>query len=103
LGKENRERAPGGPEPTPSDHPPTSVAEVQLHSGQGEQAEMGQLREQLISAFQEQMDVRRCLLELENHAMEVQIDTSRHLLTIAGYALLPHDPLGGTPRLGQWS
>uniref|UniRef100_A0A8C7AQG2 Kinesin-like protein KIF19 n=2 Tax=Neovison vison TaxID=452646 RepID=A0A8C7AQG2_NEOVI len=60
-------------------------AEVQLHSGQSEQAEMGQLREQLISAFQEQMDVRRRLLELENHAMEVQIDTSRHLLTIAGW------------------
>lgn len=45
---------------------------------------MGQLREQLVSAFQEQMDVRRRLLELENRAMEVQIDTSRHLLTIAG-------------------
>ncbi|XP_078294343.1 kinesin-like protein KIF19 isoform X2 [Panthera onca] len=60
-------------------------AEVQLHSEQGEQAEMRQLREQLISAFQEQMDVRRQLLELENHAMEVQIDTSRHLLTIAGW------------------
>ncbi|KAM6164025.1 kinesin-like protein KIF19 [Rhynchocyon petersi] len=60
-------------------------AEVQLHSGQGEQAEMAQLREQLISAFQEQMDVRRRLLELEHHAMEVQIDTSRHLLTIAGW------------------
>ncbi|XP_040845345.1 kinesin-like protein KIF19 [Ochotona curzoniae] len=60
-------------------------AEVQLHGGQGEQVEMGQLREQLVSAFQEQMDVRRHLLELENHAMEVQIDTSRHLLTIAGW------------------
>lgn len=47
---------------------------------------MGQLREQLISAFHEQMDVRRRLLELENQAMEVQIDTSRHLLTIARYA-----------------
>ncbi|XP_006886453.1 PREDICTED: kinesin-like protein KIF19 [Elephantulus edwardii] len=60
-------------------------AEVQGHSGPGEQAEMGQLREQLISAFQEQMDVRRRLLELEHRAMEVQIDTSRHLLTIAGW------------------
>ncbi|ELK37066.1 Kinesin-like protein KIF19, partial [Myotis davidii] len=60
-------------------------AEVQQHRGQEEQANMGQLREQLISAFQEQMDVRRRLLELENHAMEVQIDTSRHLLTIAGW------------------
>lgn len=47
---------------------------------------MGQLREQLIGAFHEQMDVRRRLLELENQAMEVQIDTSRHLLTIARYA-----------------
>ncbi|XP_076966676.1 kinesin-like protein KIF19 [Callospermophilus lateralis] len=60
-------------------------AEVQLHRGQGEQDEMGPLREQLISAFQEQMDVRRRLLELENQAMEVQIETSRHLLTIAGW------------------
>ncbi|XP_036691216.1 kinesin-like protein KIF19 isoform X6 [Balaenoptera musculus] len=60
-------------------------AKVQLHSEKGERAEMGPLREQLISAFQEQMDVRRHLLELENHAMEVQIDTSRHLLTIAGW------------------
>ncbi|EPQ04982.1 Kinesin-like protein KIF19 [Myotis brandtii] len=60
-------------------------AEVQQHRGQEEQADMGQLREQLIGAFQEQMDVRRRLLELENHAMEVQIDTSRHLLTIAGW------------------
>ena len=68
----------------PPPHPILWAAEVQLHSEQGEQAEMGQLREQLISAFQEQMDVRRQLLELENHAMEVQIDTSRHLLTIAG-------------------
>ncbi|XP_054449255.1 kinesin-like protein KIF19 [Pteronotus mesoamericanus] len=60
-------------------------AEVQQCRGPGEQADMGQLREQLISAFQEQMDVRRRLLELENHAMEVQIDSSRHLLTIAGW------------------
>lgn len=56
---------------------------------------MGQLREQLIGAFHEQMDVRRRLLELENQAMEVQIDTSRHLLTIAGYAF--PDPGPSTP------
>ncbi|XP_039715258.1 kinesin-like protein KIF19 isoform X2 [Pteropus medius] len=60
-------------------------AEVQQHSGRDEQADMGHLREQLVSAFQEQVDVRRRLLELENLAMEVQIDTSRHLLTIAGW------------------
>ncbi|XP_020858326.1 kinesin-like protein KIF19 [Phascolarctos cinereus] len=60
-------------------------AEVQLHSSQFEQLEMGQLRGQLISAFQAQMDVRRLLLELENHSVEIQIDTSRHLLTIADW------------------
>ncbi|XP_068932602.1 kinesin-like protein KIF19 [Petaurus breviceps papuanus] len=60
-------------------------AEVQLHSSQFEQLEMGQLRGQLISAFQDQMDIRRLLLELENHSMEIQIDTSRHLLTIADW------------------
>ncbi|KAM9002286.1 kinesin-like protein KIF19 isoform X4 [Sarcophilus harrisii] len=60
-------------------------AEVQLHSSQFEQLEMGQLRGQLLSAFQNQMDVRRLLLELENHSMEIQIDTSRHLLTIADW------------------
>ncbi|XP_074080744.1 kinesin-like protein KIF19 isoform X3 [Macrotis lagotis] len=60
-------------------------AEVQLHSSQFEQLEMGQLRGQLLSAFQDQMDVRRLLLELENHSMEIQIDTSRHLLTIADW------------------
>ncbi|CAN0142621.1 unnamed protein product [Rangifer tarandus platyrhynchus] len=60
-------------------------AEVQQHSGQGEQAAMEHLREQLISTFEEQMDMRRRLLELESHGMELQMDTSRHLLTIAGW------------------
>ncbi|XP_043761568.1 kinesin-like protein KIF19 isoform X2 [Cervus elaphus] len=60
-------------------------AEVQQHSGQGEQAAMEHLREQLISTFQEQMDVRRRLLELENRGTELQMDTSRHLLTIASW------------------
>ncbi|XP_035889977.1 kinesin-like protein KIF19 isoform X1 [Phyllostomus discolor] len=60
-------------------------AEGQQRGGPQEQADMGQLRTQLISAFREQMDVRRRLLELEHHAMEVQIDSSRHLLTIAGW------------------
>lgn len=61
---------------------------------------MGQLREQLISAFHEQMDVRRRLLELENQAMEVQIDTSRHLLTIAGYACPVPGPSRPSPGSG---
>ncbi|XP_040100287.1 kinesin-like protein KIF19 isoform X2 [Oryx dammah] len=60
-------------------------AEVQLHSGQGEQAAKEHLREQLINTFQEQMDMRRRLLELENRRMELEMDTSCHLLTIASW------------------
>lgn len=44
---------------------------------------MDQLREQLLDAFRQQMEIRRSLMELENNNMEIQIDTSKHLLTIA--------------------
>ncbi|XP_050776757.1 kinesin-like protein KIF19 isoform X2 [Gopherus flavomarginatus] len=60
-------------------------AEVQLHSSLCGRQEMDQLREQLISAFQEQMDVQRQLMELENSYMEIQIESTRHLLTIADW------------------
>uniref|UniRef100_A0A674JRD5 Kinesin-like protein n=1 Tax=Terrapene triunguis TaxID=2587831 RepID=A0A674JRD5_9SAUR len=60
-------------------------AEVQLHSSLCDRQEMDQLREQLIGAFQEQMDVRRQLMELENSSMELQIESTRHLLTIADW------------------
>lgn len=43
---------------------------------------MDQLREQLLEAFRQQMEIRRSLMELENSNMEIQIDTSKHLLTI---------------------
>uniref|UniRef100_A0A7N8YBS8 Kinesin-like protein n=1 Tax=Mastacembelus armatus TaxID=205130 RepID=A0A7N8YBS8_9TELE len=60
-------------------------AEVQAHSGQQSQAEMDQLREQLLDAFRQQMGIRKSLMELENSNMEIQIDTSKHLLTIADW------------------
>lgn len=44
---------------------------------------MDQLREQLIEAFRQQMEIRKQLMELENTNMEIQIETSKHLLTIA--------------------
>lgn len=44
---------------------------------------MDQLREQLLDAFRQQMEIRRSLVELENSNMEIQLDTSKHLLTIA--------------------
>uniref|UniRef100_A0A672M2P0 Kinesin-like protein n=1 Tax=Sinocyclocheilus grahami TaxID=75366 RepID=A0A672M2P0_SINGR len=60
-------------------------AEVQAHSSQQSRAEMDQLREQLIDAFRQQMDIRKRLMELDNSNMEIQIDTSKHLLTIADW------------------
>uniref|UniRef100_A0A4W3JTH6 Kinesin-like protein n=1 Tax=Callorhinchus milii TaxID=7868 RepID=A0A4W3JTH6_CALMI len=60
-------------------------AEVQQHSVQYNRGEMGRLREQLMSAFRQQMEIRRSLMELENTNMELHIDTSRHLLTIADW------------------
>lgn len=48
---------------------------------------MDQLREQLLDAFRQQMEIRRSLMELENSNMEIQIDTSKHLLTIAELVL----------------
>ncbi|XP_070596332.1 kinesin-like protein KIF19 [Erythrolamprus reginae] len=60
-------------------------AEVQLRGNHFERQEMDQLREQLISNFREQMDVRRHLMELENNYTEMQIESSRHLLTIADW------------------
>lgn len=59
-----------------------AAAEVQAHSSQQSRAEMDQLREQLLEAFRQQMAIRRSLMELENSGMEIQMDTSKHLVTI---------------------
>uniref|UniRef100_A0A1A7WL73 Kinesin-like protein KIF19 n=1 Tax=Iconisemion striatum TaxID=60296 RepID=A0A1A7WL73_9TELE len=60
-------------------------AEVQAHSSQQSRAEMDQLREQLLDAFRQQMEIRKTLIELENNNMEIQIDTSKHLVTITDW------------------
>ncbi|XP_041085084.1 kinesin-like protein KIF19 isoform X2 [Polyodon spathula] len=60
-------------------------AEVQQHSAQYSCRELDRVKEQLISAFREQMEIRRSLVELENSNMELHIDTSRHLLTVADW------------------
>lgn len=44
---------------------------------------MNKIRAQLIGAFKEQLEMRHSLMELENTSIELHIDTSRHLLTIA--------------------
>ncbi|XP_051876871.1 kinesin-like protein KIF19 isoform X2 [Pristis pectinata] len=60
-------------------------AEVQQHSVEYKRGEMGRLRDQLMVAFRQQMEIRHNLMELENTSMELHIDTSRHLLTIADW------------------
>ncbi|KAJ1096354.1 hypothetical protein NDU88_001496 [Pleurodeles waltl] len=46
---------------------------------------MDNLRDQLVSAFKEEMQMRRSLLDLENIILELHIDTSRHQITIADW------------------
>uniref|UniRef100_A0A452H034 Kinesin-like protein n=1 Tax=Gopherus agassizii TaxID=38772 RepID=A0A452H034_9SAUR len=73
-----------GPRPAQGERGDIRHIQAEVHSLCGRQ-EMDQLREQLISAFQEQMDVQRQLMELENSYMEIQIESTRHLLTIADW------------------
>ncbi|XP_067101461.1 kinesin-like protein KIF19 isoform X3 [Osmerus mordax] len=60
-------------------------AEVQAHSSQQSRAEMDQLREQLLDAFRQQMEIRKSLMELENSNMEIQLDMSKHLHTVTDW------------------
>uniref|UniRef100_A0A8C6UF27 Kinesin-like protein n=1 Tax=Neogobius melanostomus TaxID=47308 RepID=A0A8C6UF27_9GOBI len=60
-------------------------AEVQALSSHQSRAEVERIREQLLEGFREQMEIRRSLMELENSNMEIQVETSRHLLTIADW------------------
>ncbi|KAM4632494.1 kinesin-like protein KIF19 [Discoglossus pictus] len=57
--------------------------------GEGQQNscsnEANSLRDQLINAFKEQMEMRRSIMKLENTNAELHIDSSRHLLTIADW------------------
>ncbi|XP_044534791.1 kinesin-like protein KIF19 [Gracilinanus agilis] len=60
-------------------------AEAHHDSEEDSRIQMNKIRGQLIGAFKEQMEMRRSLMELENTNIELHIDTSRHLLTIADW------------------
>ncbi|KAM5301262.1 kinesin-like protein KIF19 isoform 2-T3 [Glossophaga mutica] len=47
--------------------------------------QMSRIRAQLVGAFEEQLEMRRHLLELENTSVELQVAMSRHLLAIADW------------------
>ncbi|XP_045669310.1 kinesin-like protein KIF19 [Ursus americanus] len=56
------------------------------HDGEEDsRLQMNKIRTQLIGAFKEQLEMRRSLVELENANIELHVDTSRHLLTIADW------------------
>ena len=59
---------------------------VRIPSHDGEEdscRQMNKIRAQLVGAFKEQLEMRRSLVELENTNIELHVDMSRHLLTIA--------------------
>ncbi|XP_035870423.1 kinesin-like protein KIF19 [Phyllostomus discolor] len=47
--------------------------------------QMSRIRAQLVGAFEEQLEMRRSLLELENASVELHVAVSRHLLAIADW------------------
>ncbi|XP_069341779.1 kinesin-like protein KIF19 [Eulemur rufifrons] len=67
--------------------------------------QMNKIRAQLIAAFKEQMEMRRSLVELENTNIELHVDVSRHLLTIADWEREKtphHGPMArGEPEKGE--
>nr|XP_042096076.1 kinesin-like protein KIF19 [Ovis aries] len=63
--------------------------------------QMNRIRAQLIGAFKEQLEMQRSLVELENTSIELHVDTSRHLLTIADWEREKSHhraPRAGTPE-----
>ncbi|XP_023372300.1 kinesin-like protein KIF19 [Otolemur garnettii] len=59
---------------------------IPLHDAEEDsRQQMNKIRAQLIAAFREQMEMRRSLVELENTNIELHVDMSRHLLTIADW------------------
>ncbi|KAM8952137.1 kinesin-like protein KIF19 [Lycaon pictus] len=68
--------------------PSVCEAQIMIPPSDGEEdsrLQMNKIRAQLIGAFKEQLEMRRSLVELENTNIELHVDTSRHLLTIADW------------------
>ncbi|XP_012878834.1 PREDICTED: kinesin-like protein KIF19 [Dipodomys ordii] len=70
-----KKREPGGPGVQVTVTPHDAEEESRL--------QVDKIRAQLIGAFREQMEMRRSLVELENTNIELHVDMSRHLLTLA--------------------
>ncbi|XP_077979371.1 kinesin-like protein KIF19 [Glandiceps talaboti] len=58
-------------------------SEVERTTGLQDKKEMDRLRQQLVSNFKDQMEIRHSLMELENTNMEIAMDTNKHMLSIS--------------------
>ncbi|XP_010641085.1 kinesin-like protein KIF19 [Fukomys damarensis] len=67
------------------DIPDVQVTVTPHNTEEESHLQMNKIRAQLIGAFKEQMEMRRSLVELENTNLELHVDLSRHLLTIADW------------------
>lgn len=47
-----------------------------------EEAELDKMKEKLVGNFREQMDLRRQLIDLNNSAMEIHLETVRNQLIV---------------------
>ncbi|XP_032447480.1 kinesin-like protein KIF19 [Lynx canadensis] len=71
-------------EPGQGDHLNHLPIRIPSHDGEEDSCrQMNKIRAQLVGAFKEQLEMRRSLVELENTNIELHVDMSRHLLTIA--------------------
>ncbi len=58
---------------------------VTLHE---DQTELNKLKDQLINLFQDQMELRRSLMEINNTSMEISLETTRNQLLVKRCVLL---------------
>ncbi|XP_013380933.1 kinesin-like protein KIF19 isoform X2 [Lingula anatina] len=60
-------------------------SEVLATTRQEVHTELANLKEQLITSFRNQMDLRRGLMDINNSTMEIDLETSRHTLILQEY------------------
>ncbi|XP_050391529.1 kinesin-like protein KIF19 isoform X3 [Patella vulgata] len=58
-------------------------SEVLMAKDTANRSEMNKLREQLLTCFKDQMELRRSLMEVNNNTMEVSLETNRNQLIIS--------------------
>ncbi|ESP03922.1 hypothetical protein LOTGIDRAFT_110046, partial [Lottia gigantea] len=58
-------------------------SEVLMAKNTADRSEMNKLREQLLTCFKDQMELRRSLMEVQNNSMEVSLETNRNQLIVS--------------------